>query len=204
MHFMCNWRCKSAGRPAGAARSLQGEFCVWIEVQVCEDHSGLLSSWPCPNLCNTTLEGWSDPWWLQCALTTSEPFHSSKQHVKNDSSEWKEHVTGGWCELFSLITLNQCVTFIPLVFQADSLFLNCHAYVLCLTQKHLSNKLWFMTPLKGVIWGFWWKPGEKCVSPCCQFMQGSASCDHLHPLPFWHPKVQASHPVVKRGGDRIH
>lgn len=76
--------------------------------------------------------------------------------AKNDKSDRKENVTGGCCE-FLVWRLSTVVTFIPFVLLADTLFLTCHVYVLCLTQKHLTNKLWFMTPLKGVIWGFCWK-----------------------------------------------
>lgn len=62
---------------------------------------------------------------------------------------------------FSVWLFFTTVTFTVLLILADSPFPTCQAHVLHLTQKHLTNKPWFMTPLKGVIWGFWWMLGGK-------------------------------------------
>lgn len=168
---------------------LQAGFCIWIEAQFCEDQSWLQSSWPYPDLHNTTLEGWSDPWWPQCDFTTSKSYHSSKPLVKHDSEKST-----------SLVVI---VSFYfdgsPFDLLAGSLFSTCHPHVLCLTQKHLTNKLWFMNPLKGVIWGFWWKLRKNLVVSSLSSHAGtSRSCDHLHLLLLWHPKVLTFHSEVKR------
>lgn len=73
-----------------------------------------------------------------CTYNFSAIWVSSEQVVKNDQSQWKEHVTGGCCEC-GVWCFATALTFTPLVLLADSLF-PCHAYVLCLDTKAFNQQ----------------------------------------------------------------
>lgn len=142
---------------------------------------------------NVTLEGWSDPWWPQCARTTLKlkPLHSSEQLVKNDKSEWKEHVTGGCCEFFCLMAPHRT-------------YISSLHFTSWLTFPHLSC-LCFMSDTKAFNQqALIYDSSERCNLRFlvegrkktgrlshCQIMRGPASSDQLHPLPLRHPEALA-------------
>lgn len=206
MHFICYWSCcllKSTVRAAGAACISQTGFCIWTKAQFCEAHSWLPSSWPWV-LYLQQRRVWTDPWWPNFAATTSVPFEClqsklSKMISPSERSVSPEVVANAELDVSPphLLSLPRFywLTHFPLVMLMF--------YVL--TQKLLTSKVWFMTSLKGVIWGFWWKAGKKTkVSLHCQIMQGQKELWSFALFFSSSDKVQAFQPVVKWRGDRIH
>lgn len=105
---------------------------IWIEAQFCVR---LRPAGLGPTCKSRHLEGGSDPWWPQSTLTTSEPFPP-----ESGSSEMispRERNTPLLVAVdFPLEGSPTAVTCIPSDLLADSPLPTCHAYVLCLTQKH--------------------------------------------------------------------
>lgn len=99
MHFICNWSCcllkeRSSTCSFASLVFLSGQRLSSVKI--------ILDSCPAgfALICKSTApEGWSDPWWRHCALTTPEPSPLVQTGVsKMMSPSEGERVTRGRCE----------------------------------------------------------------------------------------------------------
>lgn len=181
MHFTGNCSCSLTEEKR--LTCLSGIMAGWLlnldHGTVCENHSWLPSScsavlWnsrgkerpPVANTCSYNSTGCQKQWSHFQKHVTCSP-----EHFRADYSPPQVH------SLSSILL-------------ADSLSPTCQAHALRLTRKHLTNKLWFMAALKGVIWGLWWKlqGGTKnWMSLSCKIVQGPVRAVIACTLP---PNVQ--------------
>lgn len=173
MHFIGNCSCSLTEEKR--LTCLSGIMAGWLlnldHGTVCENHSWL------PSSCSAVLwnsRGKERPPVANTCSYNSRAVCPSKLVVKNNDPT-SRNMSLVVLSISTLIILHHRYIHSRSFLPADSLSPTCQAHALRLTRKHLTNKLWFMAPLKGVIWGLWWKlqAGTKnWMSLSCQVVQG--------------------------------